>query len=805
MPKTSPPAAPRVQPPPPKLTPPSATTYRTQRQEELDVVRARGLAKIFNKHFTTVADRIRQEHEAAELALTEIVKRKAELTENPKEFEGAGGLTLTQLDKLHMELMKRKKDVQRKERDTQELYKRYCSQYEDNEHVARHMKLQKGSDDMSVFRQTDLMISKSTEKGEATQNTDVNRMKHLLEEGQNIADELERIATPDKVWSRVNALNGSNGIMKGVLGEDNNTPDMNLSKKLSFTPDAVAPSTDLGTPAKNMVNTPGAATELSTPMSGDVKATPTTNVARATTTPTLRVTALGMGCDASVMDQSLYMADNNSEVSGLTDIDGATVAEAEWKLTEFLRSETENIKKMFTSEGEEEEAEEYDDIQSYSQSVFTHLGGLTFVSGESDRVGRAAKKAEEMVKQMAEATAWMNDPTLLDSDNDSDSDSYSNSEPEKPRPDWCAFWSSDHNREYYFNKKTNQTCWTKPQGVEIDFTNTKEFTSGDAASVASNATNVSIILQPSAEEKVTVRDYTKSNSTNTVAAGSTSSAAITSTSSGTYDNENSVKVFRPDTTATDNSVNSRGSSTKPSKVLQYRRKRAQQRKKKRIMAAIALTSVAGAIGYMKKDVFFPPAEIKIPLVVEVHVPAEPQQVDRPATTLGSSVDFDLTSAAMKLEEVRKQKVAEQKKLVLEAARKTKIIAERKKEEERKRKGLQRKQEEERKTAEAAALKKQKEEELKMREEERTKEEKRLFATRQKEEAHRSEIEEIKEQELALMELENKEQELALFDKEMHRPWGCNIPLTYLMSRKCWRVASKNPIYDTQSLSQCMME
>ena len=35
---------------------------------------------------------------------------------------------------------------------------------------------------------------------------------------------------------------------------------------------------------------------------------------------------------------------------------------------------------------------------------------------------------------------------------------------------WCSFWSENNQREYYFNTQTENTCWTRSHGVEIDVT-----------------------------------------------------------------------------------------------------------------------------------------------------------------------------------------------------------------------------------------------------------------------------------------------------------------------------------------------
>merc|ERR1712038_90732 len=66
--------------------------------------------------------------------------------------------------------------------------------------------------------------------------------------------------------------------------------------------------------------------------------------------------------------------------------------------------------------------------------------------------------------------------------------------------------------------------------------------------------------------------------------------------------------------------------------------------------------------------------------------------------------------------------------------------------------------------------------------------------------------EKKRHELVLKEeQERRESELALWEDEMTRPWTCNVPFSYLVSKKCWRVASKNPIYDCGELTDYMME
>jgi hypothetical protein len=84
----------------------------------------------------------------------------------------------------------------------------------------------------------------------------------------------------------------------------------------------------------------------------------------------------------------------------------------------------------------------------------------------------------------------------------------------------------------------------------------------------------------------------------------------------------------------------------------------------------------------------------------------------------------------------------------------------------------------------------------------------LISKRAMEEKERIEEEaESKRQEAMQVELvqEKEAMQLQLMQEEMHRPWACNIPLSYLMSRKCWKVAKANPVYDCNAITDVMMQ
>lgn len=72
-----------------------------------------------------------------------------------------------------------------------------------------------------------------------------------------------------------------------------------------------------------------------------------------------------------------------------------------------------------------------------------------------------------------------------------------------------------------------------------------------------------------------------------------------------------------------------------------------------------------------------------------------------------------------------------------------------------------------------------------------------------EEAARRRAEQSRRQRQAQL-LEEAAAEAARLDS-LRRPVGCNIPLAYLVHRRCFRLASENPVYDAFSLTQAMMQ
>jgi len=115
------PSPPKVPPPPPT---PKASKYSSVRQNELEELRQRGLAKLFNKHFTTVTQQIAAERAAADKALKDLEARRL------SEFKETNyGATISNYDQMVLELQKKRDECKRKERETLLLYQRYVHKF----------------------------------------------------------------------------------------------------------------------------------------------------------------------------------------------------------------------------------------------------------------------------------------------------------------------------------------------------------------------------------------------------------------------------------------------------------------------------------------------------------------------------------------------------------------------------------------------------------------------------------------------------------------------------------------------------
>ena len=739
-----------------------------------------------------------------------------------------GGPTLTQLDEMYMELKRRKNDVQRKEKETQELYRRYVTQYGGDEVRAqadflKHTGMKNmpvvhehtGTEE-DIVRQTDLMLAKTGEKNDAN---DVGKLNNQWEENmfQDTGHALN--SPPTMKFKRVDQ--GNHNI--SFLTPDAKAPGTSMTPmKQDFPSPSFLPKqgNSFCTP-KEKINSSSTPTALSpdTALSPEsIPSPPSLNSSVLNSSSHLEGTP---GVDSSFVGNVMVRGhasgsedgDSISIMSGLTSIDGATVAEAELRLTEFLRIETDNIKRMFSTQEASVEGDSHSGMVSTSESG-------TVVSAESRRVSEAAKKAEEMAKKMEEATAWMTDPTLLESDSESDNGAGEEETEAEAKSEWKAFWSEQHEREYYHNSNTNQTCWTKPRDVVINVTSLRKAKNKKGADDTVSVTFKEKELVEG--ETAVVKDYTKD--TNSVASRD---VGVT--------NDDIILQFRPDSDI--HSVKSGSNMSKSSKVMQYRRKRARARKiRLQLLGGVAVVScLAIGVHLTRKQ-----------MTLSAHREAEKYLAEQKSREVATERELirqkkELKKERQRLEKMEEDRKAEEERRQAEIKRKAEEETTRFKEEERQAE-LKRKKEEEKRRAE---LKRKTEEERllselerKNQEEERLtvlqrkeEEEKRLAELKKKtdEETKRKEAQEAAEKERIRLEIEAqireveaqiREQEHIKAEKERQeqlrvaiqvktetklRPKACLIPLSYLFSRKCTEVATLNPFYDCQELTDAMME
>lgn len=691
------PAPPPTQPPPPFTQEGTSTSskspYRSARQNELDALRQKGLTKIFNRHFTSAAERIQEERKEAEKALQDIIKRKAELAANPKLFK-EGGLTLTQLETLHQELQRRKHDVQRKEKETQELYKRYVSQYgvpgsasKDspiNQMPVLHENTNTENINIDTFRQRDLLLAKQSEKS-PTSDVNVDLMGKNFEDGKYSKDIISRLPCRNVPQRSASSYE----VQTASQTPNSFTPIKFQVKNGSHFPES--PTSQLTKPDYTPTSVSGLSTRVPQDPANDNNDRSSLMVSPSPSVDTKEGNSSILK-DVMVLNDNLGSnEDTDSTMSGLTSIDGATVAEAEWKLTEFLRVESDNIRRMLAGTAADMSV---DSTENHSKDDSTAL-----TSAGSKAVTEATQAAEEMARKMEEATAWLEDPTLLENDSDEENDETQKIEDKKVSSppskqnllEWQAFWSANHEREYYHNTTTNQTCWSKPRGAEIDMSRVKE---------------IKPEITQGKGDTVVVRDYTRTT------------RDTHSVSSVYQTNEQAISEYRPDNDSATVRSSASTSVTKSSKVMEYRRKmklKAKRRRKKiRILVAICALSSVGFGLHKSKERWMP----WFGLQTQAQRLAELELV-RVETERAALEQFEREQKKIAEEEKRQKLLIEKAEAEMEAKIRKEAEALRKKQEEEKLRkeaeALWKKQEEKKRREKAEALKKKQEDERRRKE------------------------------------------------------------------------------------------
>ena len=656
--------------PPPPLSPPpgsdtvgswtgmntavqSVLSRREVREAELKALRQRGLARSFHRHFTETADSIARERAAAELALQELERRKEEIRKKPMSYTQNDGKSveaeLGMLEKMCMVLKKRKDGVRRKERETQELYRRYCAQYgkrapgvpgaappdappspkksRNLPTVGEHHTEGHEEDADHAVRQADLLLKKMLESTGNDFEADGPCAKDMARDFES--NEMSK-------HSPVPLTEGNAGRVPGVHW-----------KRPPLRPPAPPLAPPLPKPTfrgGSVPMTPSSSKMMVTipPSKGaaavkDREENGTAITAASSTAIPPYLLPPGFDEDEGNDSDDVSEGSTISAISGITSACSGTVNEAELRFADFLRTETENIRRML--ETEEGDAES--------------VGADTIASKEAVLIKEAGKAAEDMVKQMEDMMAW----TKTDSGSlrgyiphdegqtGAKGKGKSGGSADGGGETWVAFWSDEHRKVFYHQTSTGQTVWSKPVGVAVDTSKlakpdvvpyadlggdedsvvvkdytkvSKSVSSGSfvdaGAGARRNRTPVrgGRARSPSNESQRSVRTMTSnagrsvasqhtqhtqrsartmtSNAGRSVASQRTSVSQYTHATHATFDSSDD---FRPDSMK-------KGKGRNADSVAEYRRRRRRARKKKRlrIIAAMGVTgAIAGGATY----------------------------------------------------------------------------------------------------------------------------------------------------------------------------------------------------------------
>eukprot|EP00980_Cylindrotheca_fusiformis_P031032 scaffold25736_cov117-Cylindrotheca_fusiformis.AAC.1 len=486
----------RRRPPPPTASPsrPSskAKDYTTHRedavQDELDELRNRGVAKFMNQHFTATTKKLAQEKAAADAALADLERRRAQTSE----FVPSNGGELNPFDALYVELQQKRADCRRKEKETMLLYQRYKQKFK-----------KKGpSPSKGASLETQPKPPPVREEQEETYGDDEEVMetprKESPEQPADSCDETTpMVAAPPPSTS---PAQDPPGFSPSPVKDLRDTMDSFPESSVADEPRATDPPAIPKTPAavdKSMIidcdesapETPSAVlsttvveTAKETPQVADeapapspINSSPVLEVvseSRPTVEVTAAVPAAAMASDEDSDD------DQRSVISGLTTVNSAVTRQVmeqlESEMEFFIENETKAIQKLLDAEEE--------NISSTSR-----MNPDSDSSTACDQSVRASLKAEQMAEEMQKMLDQFQKEEMTTS---SGSDTKDGSQPSasiksslyprkfkspNPNENWMVYWDEKFEREYYFESNSNRTQWEAPV-MKLGFTDNPDFT-----------------------------------------------------------------------------------------------------------------------------------------------------------------------------------------------------------------------------------------------------------------------------------------------------------------------------------------
>jgi hypothetical protein len=477
----------RHAPRPPKPPPVSsrAKDYSMDRpaevQNELDELRNRGIAKLLNRHFTDTTAKLAKEKAEVDAALADLEQRRA----NTSEFVPSTGGALNPFDAMYVELQQKRAESRRKERETILLYQRYVHKFGNTENVAApkvavspQVKYPSSPSSSSVTAQEappppspvplNAPLQPLAEDDDespresigpsqipAFEEDDMDEIPPVPVDPEvaSVPEATEPVMAP--VESGTPALSAcveeSTIVSNDEVSEPNSVFETS-SSKLKMEATKPAPAMEVVT-REESAETSSLEQQPSDPTPEEVQAASETSHT-SENRPTKEIVAeLPSVTPATNYEDD---TDDRSIISGLTTVNSATtrkvMEQLETELDAFIKTETENIKKMM-------ELEDEDSMFSVDNSS---------IGNESQQV---ALKAEVMAKQMQKILDdFKDDPSSVAATTIAEEDETTQTTskyPHKyesaiPHQEWMVHWDDSYKKEYYHEIHSNRTQWDPP-------------------------------------------------------------------------------------------------------------------------------------------------------------------------------------------------------------------------------------------------------------------------------------------------------------------------------------------------------
>jgi membrane protein involved in colicin uptake len=453
-------------------------------QNELDELRNRGIAKLLNRHLTATTAKLAKEKAEVDAALADLDQRRA----NTSEFVPSTGGALNPFDSMYVELQQKRAESRRKERETILLYQRYVHKFGNTGNVAvpkvaASLPAKDPSSPSSTYvtaqeappppspiplnaplHSLDEDDDESPRESIKEDDSDETPPTPAEPEATSVPEEtkpapVEPVAPVERETPSLPACVEESTFVSNKEGSDPESV-FETSIKLKNEATKLAPAMEVIT-AQESADASALEQQPSEPTSEEAQAASETSH-NSENRPTKEVVAeLPPATPVTNYEDD---TDDLSVISGLTTVNSATtrkvMEELETELDAFIKTETENIKKMMEMED--------------TMSMFSVDNNS--VGNESQLV---AIRAEVMAKQMQKILdGFKDDPsviaatTIAEEDETTEATTHTTTqgtlnyphkyETDNPNKEWMVHWDDSYKKEYYHEVRSNQTQWDPP-------------------------------------------------------------------------------------------------------------------------------------------------------------------------------------------------------------------------------------------------------------------------------------------------------------------------------------------------------